>query len=300
MTKWDNDSFDRAVGSNGKPIKRIGNYVNYESKIQMKCLNCEHEWYALPGNLIRLKVGCPKCVNNLRLTNEIIDKRLESRTIERVEDYKNARFSMLWRCKICNHEWRANADGIMNSNKGCGKCKGGSKLPDEYYLDRLKNKNIVPLEPIVNSNKRMRLKCLVCNNVWMGMIGYLCRKAKSSSGCPTCLYKREAFVGKLIKKHLPYARVSTHVPLETPKRNFNVDFVINDTIFVEYNGEHHYIPVSYGGNKKRATEELNKRKNRDMMLRDYCQKNSITLVEIPYTYSDEKIEETIITIKSLL
>lgn len=300
MTKWDNDSFDRVVDNNGKPIKRIGNYVSYQNKIQMKCLKCEHEWSTLPGNIIRLKVGCPKCARNIKMTNEDVDKRLLGRNIRRLENYELGGKSMKWECTICNHQWCSSADNILNRNKrGCGKCKGGIRKPREYYENKLKPRNIELVDFSNNTKNKSTLKCLKCNTKWEGILSNVARNI-NPSGCPTCLYKREAFVGTLIAKHLPNAKVSTHVPLETPNKNFNVDFVINDKIFVEYNGEHHYKLVVYGKDVDRAKENLKAKKKRDRQLRKYCQKNSITLIELPYTYSDEKIEEAIINIKKVL
>lgn len=297
---WNAESFDKAVLDNGKPIVRIGHFTTSDSKVKMKCLKCKHEWNVLGQQIIRVKTGCPKCARNIKMTNDDVDARLGGRNIRRLENYELGGKSMKWECTICSHQWRSSADNILNRNKrGCGKCKGGIRKPREYYESKLKPRNIELVDFSNNTKDKSTLKCLKCNTKWEGILSNVARNI-NPSGCPTCLYKREAFVGTLIAKHLPNVKVSTHVPLETPKKNFNVDFVINDKIFVEYNGEHHYKLVVYEKNVERAKKQLNAKKKRDKQLRNYCQDNDIMLVEIPYTYSDKKIEETIINIKKVL
>lgn len=43
-------------------------------------------------------------------------------------------------------------------------------------------------------------------------------------------------------------------------------------------------------------EGYKRRQENDRIKRDYCKSNNIKLIEIPYTYSDNKIKETITNI----
>ena len=61
---------------------------------------------------------------------------------------------------------------------------------------------------------------------------------------------------------------------------------------IEYQGEQHYRSVPlFGGD-----EGYKRRQENDRIKRDYCKSNNIKLIEIPYTYSDNKIKETITNI----
>lgn len=69
------------------------------------------------------------------------------------------------------------------------------------------------------------------------------------------------------------------------------DFYIDDLrIAIEYQGIQHYQVISLFGGET----ELEKRKLHDNMKRDYCMQNNITLIEIPYTMSNNDVE-TLIT-----
>ena len=41
-------------------IQLCGNYVVSTKKVECRCLICQHEWTAFPGNLLKGK-GCPAC-----------------------------------------------------------------------------------------------------------------------------------------------------------------------------------------------------------------------------------------------
>ena len=50
-------------------------------------------------------------------------------------------------------------------------------------------------------------------------------------------------------------------------------------LFIEYNGRQHYIPIEYFG----GILELEHQQKRDEFVREYCKRNNIRLLEIPYT-----------------
>lgn len=68
--------------------------------------------------------------------------------------------------------------------------------------------------------------------------------------------------------------------IKDTKKFLLLDFYLpNYNTVIEYNGEHHYKPVSYfGGN-----DNFEKQKKRDEGLRMYCKEKNINLIEIPYT-----------------
>lgn len=58
-----------------------------------------------------------------------------------------------------------------------------------------------------------------------------------------------------------------------------VDFYIPDlNTIIEYNGIQHYVPIEHFGGKL----AFNSQKKRDDYLRQYCLKNKIRLIELPY------------------
>ncbi len=64
-------------------------------------------------------------------------------------------------------------------------------------------------------------------------------------------------------------------------QKFIIDFCLilnNKTIFIEYNGIQHYVPIKHFGGKLR----FEKQKERDNLLREYCLNNNIILLEYKY------------------
>ena len=106
-------------------------------------------------------------------------------------------------------------------------------------------------------------------------------------------------MGEFLKKHLPNHVIDSHVDIKTEEHNFNIDFVIDNHFFVEYNGEQHYKPVSFGSSMDEETlqETFIKQQQRDENLRLYCKNNNIKLFEIKYTYNDTELENYVIEIK---
>ena len=55
---------------------RIGNYVNIDTHIEWKCLNCNENWFASPYPILNANVGCPICNFPGKSKNEIVIKKL--------------------------------------------------------------------------------------------------------------------------------------------------------------------------------------------------------------------------------
>lgn len=95
----------------------------------------------------------------------------------------------------------------------------------------------------------------------------------------------------LRSKNIEYEN-NVYVP-EIEGRNINskvnIDFIIhylNRTIWIEYNGKQHYDPFSKFHNFD--LKEFEKQQKRDQNVRDYCKRNNIPLIEIPYTIGSWK------------
>lgn len=67
-------------------------------------------------------------------------------------------------------------------------------------------------------------------------------------------------------------------------------------LLIEYDGEHHFKPVKFGGiSEERAKENLQQRKRLDLIKTDFATHNNICLLRIPYTEKDiyQKIQDVI-------
>ena len=68
------------------------------------------------------------------------------------------------------------------------------------------------------------------------------------------------------------------------------DFYLpNQNICIEYDGEQHFKPIEKFGGQ----ENLKNVQNRDKIKTEFCEKQGITLIRIPYTLNFKKIPEFI-------
>ena len=110
----------------------------------------------------------------------------------------------------------------------------------------------------------------------------------SGCGCPCCKQtKGEAMIEEFLRDNgIEYFR-EYKIPntfLFCDRKYLLIDFYLPQfNLFIEYNGQQHYYPVSiYGGE-----DSYKMQVERDMSLRQYCAENKITLIEIPYNKRDE-------------
>ena len=124
----------------GRKIQRLSNYPGKVSiKMKWKCLLDEHTWEATANDICYGK-GCPKCAENIKLTNEEIDKRLQSRSIVRISEYPGRNnIKMKWKCLIDGDEWWAPATNIFYKKcpSGCPKCKRKSEHRVEEIIKEM-------------------------------------------------------------------------------------------------------------------------------------------------------------------
>ena len=165
-----------------RPIKRLGDYVSAQTKIEWGCKTCGHEWKTTPTHIFS-GTGCPACSVNEKLSNEIIDERIKDRPVERVGDYINTKIKIKWKCTVkdCGHEWEAVPNSIFLGN-GCPACGGNAKLSNEIVDERIKDRPIKRLGDYVGAFTKILWSCTDCNHKWEAnpmdiMVG---------NGCPAC------------------------------------------------------------------------------------------------------------------
>ena len=120
----------------GRNIRRLNNYVNNLYKINFKCLieNCNYVWSSTPRDIFT-GCGCPKCANNIKLTNEIIDEKLMGRNIKRIDDYITTNINISFQCltENCNYIWETSPSNIINNESGCPLCNTPGKNEKSIY-----------------------------------------------------------------------------------------------------------------------------------------------------------------------
>lgn len=169
-----------------KNIIPLSNYINSTTKMNFKCNICNHIWNVLPRYLCK-SGNCPNCTGIIKITNEIIDKDLQSRNIKRISDYKHIKEKLEFKClkNTCNYIWKSLLNNVRLHKHGCPNCANNAKLTNEIIDSKLAGRNILRLNNVINSSSKLKFKCLKdnCHHEWETYINNVLHK---KSGCAKC------------------------------------------------------------------------------------------------------------------
>ena len=141
-----------------------------------------------------------------------------------------------------------------------------------------------------------KCQCPRCGKTWNATYSNLTNRLLMT-GCPKCRQsKGEQKIETILKKY--------NIPYETQKtfddcrdiRPLPFDFYIPDkNIIIEYDGEFHYEIKSFEKHEPQniSIDRLNKTKTHDKIKDEYCLKNKINLIRIPY-WEKSNIENIIL------
>lgn len=90
-----NGAFDVKLEMAERGVKRIGEYVNAHTPIEVVCVVCNHTWFAKPTKLIGANAtGCPKCRTSKGMFGTFVERngvrfrsRLESECYDMIATY---------------------------------------------------------------------------------------------------------------------------------------------------------------------------------------------------------------------
>ena len=74
--KRTHDEFVKEVSVKNPSVQILGVYQKNTSPILCKCSLCDYEWSPTPKTILNGH-GCPRCSNNVKLSNDDFIKRLE-------------------------------------------------------------------------------------------------------------------------------------------------------------------------------------------------------------------------------
>ena len=98
----------------------------------------------------------------------------------------------------------------------------------------------------------------------------------------------------LSKNSITYEREYTFDDCLSPKgKKLKFDFFLPDyDILIEYDGEQHFLPQSFGDTKITGEDKLKQNQEYDDIKNQYCKKNNKKLIRIPYTrYKDMTLQD---------
>lgn len=228
------------------------------------------------------------------ITNKIVGRLTVLYPCER----KNNKIYWLCKCN-CGNYTKVIANSLINKKtKSCG-CYTKERMSNyqSENLNSLIGKTFGKLTVIeedkiitTNSGRKIRTyKCLCdCGNITYSISNSLIGGYKKSCGCTTS-YGNSLIEKLLNDNNILFKKEYSFEDLrgETQRNPLRFDFAILDknnnlSYLIEYDGKQHFkINTKYSWNTE---EHLNRVKKYDKFKNEYCIKNKIPLIRIPYTH----------------
>lgn len=117
--------------------------------------------------------------------------------IEVLEQYKTARKNIKFRCTTHDYEFYAAPTNMLkNSRRGCMYCgmdyvASTCRKTNDEFLEELKIKapNVIPLENYNLYDKKIKVQCKVCGNIWISEPRYLLKGIQCKKCSTRALHK---------------------------------------------------------------------------------------------------------------
>lgn len=297
---------------NSKPFELVSDkYEGNNKKLKWKCLKegCGEIFDVTWGNITQNK-GCPYCcipVQKVSLSNCLATKRPDlaaewhltlNGDLTPYDITSGSNKKVWWQCsKNPKHVWK---EYINNRSRGrnCPFCSGHQ--PSEEYNLLFCNPEICkewnykrnkksPEKYTPKSNQKVWWICKECGYEWKINISH--RTSGDCCGCSKCAESKgekeiSSYLTELNIDFISQYRFDNCVY----KRKLPFDFYLPKfNMCIEYDGKQHFEPIKWFGGEK----GFKKQQMYDKIKNDYCNKNNINLIRIPY-WNFNKIKEIII------
>lgn len=296
------ESFKDEIAKINPNIEILGEYINALRPIKCHCLIDNYMWDAVPNNLKKGE-GCPICgrkTNSKKRTktkNDFIDE-ISNRfkdEIVLISDYNGARNNVICKCVKHNYEFNIIASNLVNQSvMPCPICRGNATRKrciksNKQFLQELKlvNPNIIPLEEYIDDHSKILCKCNIHNYEWYVEPNKILHRR---TGCPKCSsYHNENVILDILDKWNYKYIIQKRFDDCKDKNTLPFDIYLEDfNICIEYDGEQHYYPIKRGSmTDEDAEENYLLTVKHDKIKTEYCQKNNIGLIRIPYWENDD-------------
>lgn len=250
------------------------------------CINCGRKF----SKIVKQTFCSNDCAGEYRRDDpETFEKRiLERKGYKLLSPYETSRKMVKMKHLICGNEFFVTPNNFITKNSGCPKCFGNLKKDTETFrkeVYELVGNEYEVIGEYHNNRTPILMKHKLCGHE------YTVTPTKFLMGrrCPNCIISsgEEEIKRYLEEKGLEFEREYIFENCRD-KRPLPFDFAIfvgNKLIaLIEFDGRHHYEPIDYWG----GIEEFNNVKKRDAIKNEFCEKNSINLIRIPY-YKQKEI-----------
>lgn len=270
-------------------------YFGASKKLRFRCAD-GHEWETQPSNIRNGGNWCPYCANKVPHTLDMMQRLAGGHGGQCLSlEYKNANIKLHWRCSK-GHEWEATASSVKNKGTWCPICCYDKvsaalslDLEEMRALARERGGECLSTEYPRGREKKIRWRCSE-GHEWESASASV---KHSGQWCPTC----SSGLGERFCRGMFESIFSDAFPKARPDwlRNSRGNRMELDGyseklgIAFEYHGIQHYKTTNFFHRKS----PLEKRIQDDVEKRSLCERNGVTLFEIPYTVERALLQEFI-------
>lgn len=212
-----------------------------------------------------------------------------------ITSYENNKQKLPIKCKKHDYLFYMSYNKhFSHKRKGCQKCKSEglikrNSIDDREFLIRAKKKHgdrFSYLTAYVHAYSKMKIMCNKCSNIFFQNPG----AHLWGAGCPFCKSsKAEMKISEYLKNKQYFLKEYWFKDCRGKKRPLPFDFYLPDLhLCIEFDGIQHFRPIHFLGKKidKVITEkDINNFLmivEHDRVKTEYCQKNNIKLIRIPF------------------
>ena len=274
-------------------IEFLSEYKNATSSVKCHCLVCGYEWISIPNRLLR-GMGCALCGYKTLSTKKTkthntfkkeIDEKFQGKIIL-LSEYTGSHDKVKCQCKIDDTIWETSATTLLTGKVGCPTCNANATRDrciksNKQFVSELKvmNPNIEPLEEYCDDHSKIKCRCKIHGYVWYAIPNKILHRR---TGCPKCAsYHNEKTLDYILEKwDLKYS-VQKKFQDCKDKNMLPFDRYLDDfNVLIEYDGEGHFQPIPRGNSDGVASFNITQK--HDKIKDEYCKKNKIPLIRIPY------------------
>jgi len=268
-------------------------YVRYREKIIVTC-PIHGDFYVLAGKHLQGN-GCAKCYRERsKVDSDYFLVKTKSLYSEQY-DYSKVKYQGAFRKVeiVCpehgsffttpSNFWRGNGCPTCQKNKSI--LKNWEKFLKKF-VNIFENQYLYHKAHYRSSHRKIEIVCKKHGSFWQTPASH-----STGSGCPLCsISKGEKAVEKFLKESKNTYTAQYRIAECRNKRPLPFDFAIFEDkerkklkCLIEYDGEQHYKICK---NFKMTQKDLEETQRRDKIKTDYCLKNNIKLIRIPYWEKD--------------
>ena len=185
--KLTQDVFKQKALIKQENLEILGEYVNYITKLKVRCKIDNNEFYITPSLLLNSQCSCEICRQQImRKSHEIFvdEAKIANPMIEILSTYITHSEKVSCRCTICGYEWKTSARSILEGRQ-CKRCISNSLM----YTDEIFNQKLHAIKPYMQLEEPYKgyrtailCKCNNCNSVYYDMPKHLLY----GKGCLKC------------------------------------------------------------------------------------------------------------------